>query len=50
MWYSLGCEYLCEFSETFETALMGCSVAWGKLIHERNLKKTEVENIVALSL
>jgi hypothetical protein len=26
---------------------MGCSEAWGKLIHE---KKPEVENLVALSL
>jgi hypothetical protein len=36
-----------EFSKKFETALMGYSGAWGKLIHE---KKTEVEIFVALSL
>ncbi len=41
------CEYLSEFSQKFETALMGYSRAWGKLIHE---KKPEVENLVALSL
>jgi hypothetical protein len=26
---SLSCEYLCEFSKKFETALMGCPGAWG---------------------
>jgi hypothetical protein len=36
-----------EFLKKFETALLVYSGAWGKLIHE---KKTEVENLVALSL
>jgi hypothetical protein len=43
----LSCEYLREFSKKIETALLVYSGAWGKLIHE---KKTEVENLVALSL
>jgi hypothetical protein len=34
-------------SKKFETALMGFSRDWGKLIHE---KKLDVENLVALSL
>jgi hypothetical protein len=33
-WYTLNCEYLCEYSKKFETTLMGYSGAWGKLIHE----------------
>ena len=37
----------CTFLNKFETALMGYSGAWGKLIHE---KKPEVKNLVALSL
>jgi hypothetical protein len=32
----LSCEYLCEFSKKFETALLVYSGAWGKLIHEKN--------------
>ncbi len=47
VWCTLSCEYLREFLKKFETALMGYSGAWGKLIHE---KKPEVENLVALSL
>ncbi len=34
----LSCEYLREFSKKIEAALMGYSGAWGKLIHEKNLK------------
>jgi hypothetical protein len=37
-WCTLSCEYLCEFSKKLETALMVYSVAWGKLIHEKNQK------------
>jgi hypothetical protein len=33
------CEYLCEFSEKFEMILMLLSGAWGKVIHEKNLKQ-----------
>jgi hypothetical protein len=29
------CEYLREFSKKFETALMGYSGTWAKLIHEK---------------
>ena len=47
VWCTLSCEYLREFFKKFETALMGYSGAWGKLIRE---KKLEVENLVALSL
>jgi hypothetical protein len=32
-------KYLREFSEKFETVLMGYSGAWGKLIHEKNQKQ-----------
>jgi len=38
LWCTLSCEYLCEFSNKFETALMENSGAWRKLIHEKNLK------------
>ncbi len=34
----LGCEYLHKFLKKYETALMGFSGAWGKLIHEKNQK------------
>jgi hypothetical protein len=44
---TLSREYLREFSKKFEMAVTIYSGAWGKLIHE---KKTEVENLVALSL
>jgi hypothetical protein len=38
-WCTLRCEYLREFSrEKNETTLIGYSVAWGKLINEKNLK------------
>jgi hypothetical protein len=36
---TLTCEYLCKFSKTFEMTLMLFSGAWGKIIHEKNLKK-----------
>jgi hypothetical protein len=32
-------EYLREFSEKFETVLMGYSKAGGKLIHEKNKRQ-----------
>jgi hypothetical protein len=35
-WCTLSCEYLREFSNKFEMALMVYSGAWGKLIHEKN--------------
>ncbi len=41
-WYqrcTLGCEYLRECSNKFETVLMGYSGAGGKLIHEKNQKQ-----------
>jgi hypothetical protein len=31
----MNCEYLREFSKNLETALMGNSGAWGKLIQEK---------------
>jgi hypothetical protein len=34
-WCTLSCEYLREFSNKFEKALMGSMGAWGKLIHEK---------------
>jgi hypothetical protein len=37
-WCPLSCEYLREFSKKFETALSIYSVAWGKLINEKNQK------------
>jgi hypothetical protein len=43
----LSCEYFHEFSKKFKTAVMACSGAWEKPIHE---KKTEVENLVTMSL
>jgi hypothetical protein len=43
----MSCEYLPEFLNKFETALMIYSGAWGKLVHEKN---HEVENLVTLSL
>jgi hypothetical protein len=45
---TFSCEYLCEFSKKFETALTVFSGAWGKLIHEKNQKKKK--NLVTLSL
>ncbi len=38
-WCTLTCEYLREFSKTFEMILMSLSGAWGKVIHEKNLKQ-----------
>ncbi len=35
----LTCEYLCEFSKKFQMILMLLSGAWGKVIHEKNLKQ-----------
>ncbi len=35
----LECEYLREFSNKFEMILMLLSGAWGKVIHEKNLKQ-----------
>jgi hypothetical protein len=35
----LTCEYLREFSKKFEMILMLISGAWGKVIHEKNLKQ-----------
>jgi hypothetical protein len=37
-WCTLICEYLRVFSKKFEMAGMVYSVAWGKLIHEKNQK------------
>jgi hypothetical protein len=36
---SLTCEYLCEFSKKIEMIPMLLSGAWGKVIHEKNLKQ-----------
>jgi hypothetical protein len=33
------CEYLREFSKKFEMTLLLFSGAWGKVIHEKNLKQ-----------
>jgi hypothetical protein len=33
------CEYLREFSNKFEMILLLLSGAWGKVIHEKNLKQ-----------
>jgi hypothetical protein len=35
----LTCEYLCKFSKKFEMTLLLFSGAWGKMIHEKNLKQ-----------
>jgi hypothetical protein len=35
----LSCKYLRAFLKKFETAQMAYSGAWGKLIHEKNLKR-----------
>ncbi len=39
-WCTLSCEYFREFSNKFKPALIGYSGAWGKLIHEKNMKST----------
>jgi hypothetical protein len=36
---TLTCEFLCEFSKKFEMILILLSGAWGKVIHEKNLKQ-----------
>ncbi len=38
-WCTLTCEYLCKFWKKFEMILMLLSGAWGKVIHEKNLKQ-----------
>jgi hypothetical protein len=38
-WCTLTCEYLREFPKKFEMTLTLFSGAWGKAIHEKNLKK-----------
>ncbi len=38
-WCTLTCEYLREFSKKFEMILRLISGAWGKVIHEKNLKQ-----------
>jgi hypothetical protein len=38
-WCTLTCEYLREFSKKFEMILMLLSGAWGKVIHEKNLRQ-----------
>ncbi len=38
-WCTLKSEYLREFSKKFEMILMLLSGAWGKVIHEKNLKQ-----------
>ena len=44
-WSTLSCEYLCEFSKKFETVLMVCSGAWGKLIHEINRSRKSRDTV-----
>jgi hypothetical protein len=38
-WCALTCENLREFLKKFEMILMLISGAWGKVIHEKNLKQ-----------
>jgi hypothetical protein len=38
-WCTLTCEYLSEFLKKFEMTLKFTSGAWGKMIHEKNLKQ-----------
>jgi hypothetical protein len=38
-WCTLTCEYLRKFSKKFEMILTLLSGAWGKVIHEKNLKQ-----------
>jgi hypothetical protein len=42
---TLSCEYLQEFSKTFETVLMGYSGAGGKLIHEKYQKQKSRDTV-----
>jgi hypothetical protein len=37
-WCTLSCEYLHKFTQKLETGQEVYSGAWGKLIHEKNLK------------
>ncbi len=48
-WYTLTCEYLREFSKKFEMTLMLFSGAWGKVIHDKNLKSKKSRDTVPLS-
>jgi hypothetical protein len=38
-WCSLICKYLCDFQKKIEITLVLFSGAWGKMIHEKNLKQ-----------
>ncbi len=40
-WCTLTCEYLRKFSEKFGMTIMLFSGAWGKVIHEKNLKSRD---------
>jgi hypothetical protein len=42
----LTCEYLCEFSKTFEMTLMLFSGAWGNMIQGKNLNTKKSLDIV----
>ncbi len=44
-WCTLTCEYLREFLKKFEMILMLLSGAWGKVIHEKNLKQKSRDNV-----
>jgi hypothetical protein len=44
-WCTLTYEYLREFSKKFEMTLMLFSGAWGKVIHEKNLKQKSRDTI-----
>ncbi len=38
-WCTFTCEYLCEFTKIFEMTLILFSWAWGKMVHEKNMKQ-----------
>jgi hypothetical protein len=38
-WGTLTCKYLCNFSKKFHMTVRLFSGAWGKMIHEKNLKQ-----------
>ncbi len=42
---TLTCEYLRAFSKKFEMILMLLSGAWGKMIHEKNLKQKSRDTV-----
>jgi hypothetical protein len=44
-WCILTCEYLREFSKKFEMILMLLSGAWGKVIHEKDLKQKSRDTV-----